>query len=785
MTELLITPNYDKKTAKFKGTVAAGETVRVKIVNARDIDIYSLRLRVMEFNGKTLALFERTFPVEEEGAEINWVNDGEHLTCNLDLNTVEMQSAVCGMCERELLVVLDDPKNNILHFKSECTFQGWPKLKGGESPHDLTGFPKLIDDWVRQLGNMVVSANAVNGGVEILLWDGKGEKPKPVKIYNGDATKAEEAAKRASDSAAESLKNTKEAKEAAVKAAEESKAAEEAARSALNGIAKKDIESSWDLFGEEHVTYCGEVTWFDAGILSEDSVAGYYLLNAEAEYFPEGEEGTASIPGSQISPVLVSKDIYCESFEVEVEFSADGVYFYHRISGHRDVYAKKGEPYVTKSYVDKKSGGGGGGSYVDKAMKLATQPEGGEERTAEEIFEQIDSKRDKTDNIAVVDSMEFTKWKFSCDVPEIQAVLEGYSSDGFWSDGYWFIGCPDVSGYMVTSDSWQGAEGAVSLSNDSVYQDQNTGAMVAVTATRERTVLAKAHEPYVTPTGVKALVPKTELHALAPEVTDTMVTLKPVDGAANWVEGVVGAGSFVETFSFKHVASVAAWNEDDDVVADFDAVLELDNTNSVIVNKLDSQTTEVILRATKNVDLYDLKDSTKHRGYIYEGAVLEFELAEPTDFTGTVPFRRELDASYWGEEAYIWDPVPNAVSIGVPDGHSLPGFYAVSAGSNPRITLPGSTGHARSFSLALVTDARDEMGLVWEGGDIIEAFPGAKNIVPSTGEIVFDIKEVAPGKMLVNRVPGASGGAVTLTAPNGRVAELTVGDDLVLEVKEK
>ena len=64
MTELLITPNYDKKTAKFKGTVAAGETVRVKIVNARDIDIYSLRLRVMEFNGRTLALFERTFPVE-------------------------------------------------------------------------------------------------------------------------------------------------------------------------------------------------------------------------------------------------------------------------------------------------------------------------------------------------------------------------------------------------------------------------------------------------------------------------------------------------------------------------------------------------------------------------------------------------------------------------------------------------------------------------------------------------------------------------------------------------
>ncbi|MBQ2436871.1 MAG: hypothetical protein II265_02145, partial [Clostridia bacterium] len=398
----------------------------------------------------------------------------------------------------------------------------------------------------------------------------------------------------------------------------------------------------------------------------------------------------------------------------------------------------------------------------------------------------ISAKRDKTDNIAVTPSYS-SKWNVSYDIhsdsEELKAKLELWfrntptSISGSDSEGWNWNNLPTIEGYYEEDRSE--IEGAYTyityVSNTDLYGFSIIG---------QRPTVVTPGEPYVTPTGVKALAPKTELHALVPETSDTTVTLKPVDGVANWVEGVVGVGSFVETFSFKHVASVEAWNEDGDPVADFDAVLELDNTNSVIVNKLDSQTTEVILRATKNVDLYDLKDSTKHRGYIYEGAVLEFKLNETVDFAGTVPFRHDFDAGYWGEEAYIWDPIPDAVSIGVPDGYSQPGFYAVSAGSSPHIALPGSTGHARSFSLALVTDARGETGLVWEGGDIIEAFPGAKNIVPSTGEIVFDIKEVAPGKMLVNRTPGASGCSVTLTSESGSNYELTVNNDGELEVKE-
>ena len=68
-------------------------------------------------------------------------------------------------------------------------------------------------------------------------------------------------------------------------------------------------------------------------------------------------------------------------------------------------------------------------------------------------------------------------------------------------------------------------------------------------------------------------------------------------------------------------------------------------------------------------------------------------------------------------------------------------------------------------------------------GEVVEALPGASKLVP--GLTVWDVAEVAPGKFRVERASSPSQSApLTLTAPGGRVAELTVGDDLVLEVKE-
>ena len=186
MTELLITPNFDKKTAKAKGAVAAGEHISVTIENASDIDTASLRLRVISLSGKTLAMFQPTLEPDEDGQTYAWgFADNGGISCELNLNTVQMQESVCGMCETDFELVLDDPKAHTLYFKGLLSVQGWPKKEGAEAPYDLDGFPALIDDWTEQLDNMELSAKRVEGGVEIVAWDGKGEKPDGVVVKDG------------------------------------------------------------------------------------------------------------------------------------------------------------------------------------------------------------------------------------------------------------------------------------------------------------------------------------------------------------------------------------------------------------------------------------------------------------------------------------------------------------------------------------------------------------------------------------------------------------------------
>ena len=120
MTTLLITPNFDKKTARFKGAVAAGERVAVTIVNDNSFisDTTNLRLRVVDKrDGRTLAQFP---PIPEEGeTPEEWGVDTTPLTCELNLRTDMMLRAVPPGATIPFLFVLDNPadETETLYFK--------------------------------------------------------------------------------------------------------------------------------------------------------------------------------------------------------------------------------------------------------------------------------------------------------------------------------------------------------------------------------------------------------------------------------------------------------------------------------------------------------------------------------------------------------------------------------------------------------------------------------------------------------------------------------------------
>lgn len=429
----------------------------------------------------------------------------------------------------------------------------------------------------------------------------------------------------------------------------------------------------------------------------------------------------------------------------------------------------------------------------------------------------LDVKRDKTDNTAAADSSVILPgWTFHCDVPELQSLLDETNPEVWYepnTDGnppYWVLTCPgETENYRPDSDYSDSDASSIDATEvvwSSAYMHKSTGKWVKIAGTREVVPVAKTGESFVTPTGVKALTAP-GFSQIVPETSEGKVTLKPMDGKANWVDGIVRMkGGKEKNLNCTLYSSIEYYPTSGELPSDMPMALfltarvVLSSDNAVVEKVEDDGLCYISIKTLKPVEIrYDedqfITDPTSY-GFpsnIASGVMIYCEAEELTsDCDNNIE-----DCSFTASSIqFIW----GGFGEGYPDRFTYRGeefelYGAFNGSSNftqtitegykdPHIVLPSNTDKACIFSVAFTTDAENEMDVAWEGGDIIEAFPGAKNLVPSTGEIVFDVKEIAPGKMLVNRVPGASGGSVTLTSENGSSYELIVNNSGELEVKE-
>lgn len=164
MSEFVITPNFDRKTARFHGIVAAGEHAFVRIVGAGALTTETLRLRVV-FLKKTLAVF----PLVTTGETPDeWDVDGDDLTCTINLNTAQMQKELRRLYEKEVLFVLDDPTSHALYFLDLCVIRGWPQEEGADTPVDLDGYSDFVADTKSRLNaaESAIESNAASISAE-------------------------------------------------------------------------------------------------------------------------------------------------------------------------------------------------------------------------------------------------------------------------------------------------------------------------------------------------------------------------------------------------------------------------------------------------------------------------------------------------------------------------------------------------------------------------------------------------------------------------------------------
>ena len=214
MTQLTITPKVADKTARFKGTIAAGEHVAVTIKSGAEwIGTDSganLTLRVLDLvTGRTLAVFPRPTETLDEGESPDaWstsLEDANDLYCELNLNTNRMVAAARHMLRVPVMFVLGDTDDQrTLYFRDRYEVEYWPERIGDTTPYDLDKWPKQIDEWAEQVAawtsrmdNLALDAERTPGAggqpgfVTITLNDGTLDEPKKVTVYDGEVSRNE------------------------------------------------------------------------------------------------------------------------------------------------------------------------------------------------------------------------------------------------------------------------------------------------------------------------------------------------------------------------------------------------------------------------------------------------------------------------------------------------------------------------------------------------------------------------------------------------------------------
>jgi len=166
MTTLLITPKVENKTAKFKGTIAAGEHVAVTIKDGAEWSAEGLMLRVIDLTTqRTLAVFPRPEETLAEGETPDaWDTNAGDLTCTLNLNTTRMVAAARHMIRVPVLFVLGNSSEDerTLYFRDCYEVELWPERIGDDTPYDLDKWPKQIDEWTEQMEDWARQMQAFN-----------------------------------------------------------------------------------------------------------------------------------------------------------------------------------------------------------------------------------------------------------------------------------------------------------------------------------------------------------------------------------------------------------------------------------------------------------------------------------------------------------------------------------------------------------------------------------------------------------------------------------------------
>jgi hypothetical protein len=392
----------------------------------------------------------------------------------------------------------------------------------------------------------------------------------------------------------------------------------------------------------------------------------------------------------------------------------------------------------------------------------------------------ISAKRDSTDNIAAADSVVFSPWEFSDG--QSHTMVFGYE-----------VFDPDTPVWLVDDGMFIGYPGDPNALTVTFYG--NDGQVVA---TRTSAPITKSGEPYVTPTGV-AYLSADKFHEITPKVSEGVLELLPRDNRVNYVREPLSLGVVWEVASRTLEASGSydiefEVSEGEFLERQFYPTFKVNvSLSSVWIPEGDDADMPFAELGLTAVDLIPVHDSETgdYIGHIPGGKTLYIQVwdywsvPEFEDVKNPGAAVHVLEAI--GESLFdyiVWEiegDAPISPLGGCADTCILTTNSEKGGGiSDVHVKLPSTKSAAHQFTLTLSADTKETFPVTWDSSTVIERFPGASSI--EQGMTIFDVKEVKPGVLLIDRVPGS--GTVALSSDNGSVYNLTVDSEGVLEVKE-
>lgn len=185
MSEIVITPDFEKKTATIAGVASAGEKVAVTLKNCATKNTSTLRLRVL-FMKKMLAVYP--IPPEEGETADTFTVSGSDLTCTLNLCTDTALKVFKRIPELEVMFILDDTASSVrqMYFRDFHTLLGWPQ-EITDNPIDLSTYVDRMEAFAADVAEMREDIDSAVDSMETSL-EGKVDKVNGKGLSSVDVT---------------------------------------------------------------------------------------------------------------------------------------------------------------------------------------------------------------------------------------------------------------------------------------------------------------------------------------------------------------------------------------------------------------------------------------------------------------------------------------------------------------------------------------------------------------------------------------------------------------------